>query len=123
MSLLVALFGLLMSIIGVIGMVHPERLIGFAKSWHTPIGLYLAATVRIVLGLLLFLAAPDSRTPDMLRIVGVIILVVGLSTPFLGLERFGRLLEWWAVRGSAFRRAWAGCALALGLLLIYAVAP
>lgn len=123
MSLLVALFGLFISALGVLGMVNPERLISFARSWQTPTGVYVGAGFRIVLGLLLFLAAPGSRAPDTLRILGVVILVVGLATPFFGLERFHRLLEWWAARGPVFIRAWAGLALAFGLFLVYAVAP
>jgi hypothetical protein len=82
MSLLVALFGLLFSTLGVVGMVNPERLVSFARSWQTPAGLYATALLRIVLGLLLLMVAPDSRAPDMLRILGVVILVSGLATPF-----------------------------------------
>ena len=123
MTLLVALFGLLMGILGVLGVVWPDRLIRFARAWHTPAGLLLAAALRIVLGLALFLAAPDSRAPLMLRILGVVIFAAGLATPFFGLERSRRVLEWWAARSPAFRRAWAACALAFGLVLVSVVAP
>ncbi len=123
MSLLIALFGLFIVILWGLGIVSPERLIRFARYWQSPTGLYLASAFRIVLGVLLFLAAPGSRAPTMLRILGVVIFVAGLVTPFFGLERFHKLLEWWAERGPAFKRTWAGCALAFGLLLVYAVAP
>lgn len=123
MSLLVALFALFIGALGLVGLARPERLIRFATSWQTPTGLYVAAALRIVLGLALFLAAPDSRAPVTLRILGVVTLVAGLATPFFGLERFHRVLDWWAALRPAFKRAWAGCALAFGLLLFYAVVP
>jgi len=123
MSVLVAFFGLFMGTLGLLGMALPERLTSFARPWQTPTGLYVAAALRLVMGLALFLAAPDSRVPATLRVLGIVILVAGLATPFFGLERSRRVLEWWAARSPAFKRAWAGCALAFGLLLLYAVAP
>jgi hypothetical protein len=123
MSFLIAAFGLCMATLGVIGIVRPERLIGFARSWQTPTGLYAAAAIRIVLGALLLLAAPQARAPNVLRILGVFILVAGLATPLIGLERSHTVIEWWAARGPVFQRAWAGCALVFGLFLVYAVAP
>ncbi len=79
--------------IGVLGMVPPERLISFARTWQTPTWLYVAALPRIVLRLLLFLAAPDSRAPGVLRILGVIIFVGGLVTPFFGQGKGNEIIE------------------------------
>jgi len=52
-----------------------------------------------------------------------VILVAGLITPLFGLERFGRILNWWSARGPVFMRVWAGFALVMGLLLAYALVP
>jgi hypothetical protein len=49
MSLLVALFGLFIATLGLVGMIGPERLFRFAKPWQTPGGLYVAAAFRIAL--------------------------------------------------------------------------
>jgi hypothetical protein len=67
--------------------------------------------------------APTSRAPTTIRILGVVIIVAGLITPLLGVERARMIVEWWATQGSGFMRAWAGFALAFGLFLAYAVAP
>jgi hypothetical protein len=101
MPLLVAFFGLFIATLGLIGIISPERLLRFAKPWQTPTGLYVAAAFRIVLGVALFLIAPDSRTPTLLRVLGAVIFVAGLATPFLGAERFHKLLDWWAGRSAA----------------------
>jgi membrane-bound ClpP family serine protease len=99
------------------------RLLGIVRHFQSPAGIYAAAALRIILGVVLFLAAPTSRAPEVVRILGIIILVAGLITPLFGLERFRRLLDWWSARGPAFMRVWAGFALAFGLLLAYTVVP
>jgi len=119
MSLLVILWGLLMVVLGVVGIVNPERLLRFAGYWDNPAGLYGAAFLRVFVGLAIFLAAPDSRAPTVFRVLGPVIVVAGLSTPFWGCERTHRILEWWAGRSDTFKRLWAGCAMFFGLILIY----
>ncbi len=113
---------LLIAALGGLGVVSPDRLVDVVRRFQTPTGLYVAAAIRIVLGVALFFAAPTSRAPELLRVLGVVILVAGLITPMFGLDRFRRLLEWWLSLGAGFRRAWAAITLVLGLLLAYAVA-
>ena len=123
MSTIVVVVGLLIAAIGLLGLVLPGQLIRLVKSAQTPVGLYSAAGVRVLLGVALWSVALGSRAPDALRILGVITVTVGLVTPFFGLERSRKLLEWWSSRGGSFIRVWACFAIALGLLLIYAVMP
>jgi len=122
MSVVVIVVGLLITAIGLLGLVSPERLIHFVKSVQTPAGLYSAAGLRVLLGVALWFAAPASRAPDVLRILAVLVFVAGLITPSFGLERSRKLLEWWWSRGGAFIRVWGCIASAFGLLLIYSVA-
>ena len=123
MSPVVVIVGLFLATLGAVGLVAPERLIVFVRSWQTPTGLYAAAGLRFVLGVALYLAAPDSKAPDALRVLGVFVVVAGLATPWLGLARFRGLLDWWSARGPSFIRAWSLFVVAFALLLIYAVAP
>jgi hypothetical protein len=60
------------------------------------------------------------RPPEVVRVLGIIIFVSGL-TPLFGLKRFDRLLDGWSARGPVFMRVWAG--LAIGLFLAYLVGP
>ncbi len=123
MALVVVVLGLFMGALGALGVVAPARLIAFVRAFQTPAGLYFAAAIRLVLGVAMFTAAPSSRAPDVLRVLGVFVFIAGMTTPFLGLERFGKLLDWWAARSPMFIRTWAAFALAFGLLLVYAVTP
>ena len=114
---------LLVAALGAIGVVAPGELRGIARHFQTPSGLYAAAAFRVVLGGALVVAAPTSRLPRAIRTVGIVILVAGLITPFLGLDRFRGILEWLSAQGPTATRIWAGVALAFGCLLIYALFP
>jgi hypothetical protein len=122
MRLLALFLSALIAVLGVIGIVAPARLLAIARSFDTPLGLYAAAALRLVLGTALFLAAPASRAPRVLRVLGIVSFVAGLITPFIGVDRYRRLLEWWSAWGPGFLRGWAVIALTLGLFLIYALA-
>ncbi len=123
MTLVALIICLLLSALGALGVASPYRLLGVVRKFQMPIGLYFAAALRVVLGVALFFAAPTSRAPELIRILGVVIIVMGIITPFFGIERFRRLLDWWSAQGPALIRGWAVLALAFGLSLAYAVDP
>jgi hypothetical protein len=64
MTTLVAIFGALISLIGVIGVVSPETLMGIVTSaWRSSRGIYIAVGIRLVMGIILVIAAPSCRFP------------------------------------------------------------
>jgi hypothetical protein len=123
MAYVALILSLFVAALGAIGIVSPERLLGIVREFQSHAGLYAAAILRVVLGVALFVAAPTSRSPEVVRIVGIISFISGFFTPLFGLGRFRRILHWWSTRPPTFQRAWAAFALALGLFLAYAVAP
>ena len=56
----------------------------------TPTGLLVSAAIRIVFGGLLLTAAATSRAPNLLRVFGAAILILGRLTPVFGPERARR---------------------------------
>jgi hypothetical protein len=123
MTAIALVFSVFVAALGAVGLVSPSRIRSVERYFQTPAGLYFAAAVRLVMGVAVFFAAPASRAPEILRILGVVIFVAGVITLLLGLERFRGLVAWWSARGSGFVRAWAAVALAFGLLLAYALLP
>jgi hypothetical protein len=111
------------AVLGGIGIVAPSALLSVAEFFLTRPGLWLAAALRVVLGVTLFLVAPDSRFPRALRVIGVLIVVAGVATPLIGLERARAIVEWETGRGSTAMQIPAMFALALGAFLAYATAP
>ena len=119
--LLGLLVALLMALIGLTGVFAPDRLMTISQYSVTPVWIYLAAALRIGIGLVLVRVAPVSHAPKTLRIFGVLAVIAGVITLFLGTERAQALLEWWSAQGPAFIRLWAGLPLVLGGFIAYAI--
>ena len=110
-------------VLGLVGIVAPARILKIALWFQTPVGLYAASALRLVFGASLFLVAPGSREPHVLRVLGILIFVAGMVTPFIGVDRSRRLLDWWSARGPGFNRVMSAVGLAFGAFLIWAMTP
>ena len=119
LALLVALF---IMVIGIVGIVAPDRLMATGRYVITPAGLYAIAALRVGMGLVLMLVAPISRTPKTLRALGAVVLVAGLVTPLFGVDRARAIADWGATQGTALLRGAAGLMLAIGSFIAFAVA-
>jgi hypothetical protein len=106
-----------------LGLVSPQRLADLARRLLTPGGLVLAAVIRILFGVVLVFAAPTSRAPEFVRVIGIMSLVAGGMTPLLRVEQHRKILDWWTARGSGFMRIWSAIALVIGFVLAYAFIP
>jgi hypothetical protein len=122
MKLLASLVGVFFIFIGVAGMSRPVDLMAIGYHLLTPVGLYVVAALRIGIGLVLVLAASASRTPNILRILGAMILVEGVATAFVGVDRARAMLDWWTAQGSVFNRLPYCVAIAIGGFVTYVVA-
>lgn len=123
MKLLVMVIGLLIAAMGILGIAAPSVPLQFARSLLTPSALYIVAVIRVCFGLLLMWVASGSRAPIALRVLGVLIVIAGVITPFFGVERSRAVLDWWSSQGTAFMRVGMGFAVVFGLFVVYAVAP
>ena len=119
-ALLVALF---VVVVGVVGLVAPETLMAIARYVVTPLGLAAIGTLRIVIGLVLLGAAPVSRVPRTLRVIGAVIFVAGLATPLFGVDRTQAVMAWEAAQGTNFLRGIGSLLVCLGGFLAFAVGP
>ena len=118
-ALLVALF---IVVVGMVGIVSPDSLTTVRRQYFaTPVGLYTAGVVRVVMGLVLILVARVSRAPKILRTLGALMCAQGLTATLLGLDRAQAILEW-EVMHPALLRAGAVVALASGGFVALAVA-
>lgn len=112
-----------MIFLGLTGILWPECLVRVGQYSFTPTGLYVVAIIRLAIGLVSFLAAPASRAPRTLRILGVLVCVAGVATALLSIERAQALMEWWSVHGLGFIRVAAAVVLAVSSFIAYVTAP
>ena len=72
---------------------------------------------------MLVFAAPTSRAPEFVRVIGIISIVAGAMTPILRVDQHRKVLDWWVDQGSGFMRIWSAIGLVFGLVLAYTVLP
>ena len=76
-------------------------------------GMFVAIGVRVILGVALIVAAPDSLTPRLFLVIGCLSLLAAIALPFIGRKNVAKLLRrlrrWpvyvvqgWLVFGAAF---------------------
>jgi hypothetical protein len=107
---------------GVLGLALPDRFVALVRVFQDPPVIYAAAAIRFAFGALLFAAAPASRAPLALRVLGAAIAVGGLVTPFVGAAFAEWVFAWWVDGGAAVVRAWAGVGLGIGAFIVHATA-
>ena len=118
--------GLCIMAIGALGLFVPSDLTWIAERSQSSVAFYVIASIRIAFGLILLSAAPVSRAPRALWLLGVIIVFAGIMTALTGLvgmDRARLLIDWWVRQGSAVVRLTAAAVLAFGGFIAYACAP
>jgi hypothetical protein len=120
MRLLGLVIGALVVLASAITFAAPDLRLSLEGSLMTPAGLYAIAAMRIAIGLVFVLAAPASRAPRTLRVLGLIVIIAGLSTPWFGVDRGQAVLSWMASAGPLPMRLDACVGMALGGFLVCA---
>jgi hypothetical protein len=109
-------------VLGVAAAVIPDIVIATGRYLVSPSGLYAAAAFRAGVGLVLILAARESRAPGLLRAIGVVVLVGAVATPFFGVEAARARLDWEAAHVTFFRVEGVAF-VCLGGLIVSALRP
>ena len=119
MRLLGLVVGAFVILWSAISFAAPDLRLSLERSVLTPAGLYAIAALRIAIGLVFVLTAPASRAPRTLRMLGLIVITAGVTTPWFGVTRARAVLDWWASAGPLLMRLDAGVGMALGGFLVY----
>ena len=117
---LVAVFALL---VGAWGVLAPSRVADFAVRFSTKAGLWVAAGLRVVFGLALWFAAPASRAPLLLQVLGAITLLAGVMLPFLAVDRSKALIAWGQKLSPTPMLPWCAFPIGLGSLSLWPLLP
>ena len=116
LALAVALF---IFVMGAWGVFAPGSIFAFISGWSSKAGFWLAVLLRLCFGLALWFAAPDTRLPLLLQVLGAIAILSAASLPIVGYARFQRVLDWWTSRSPFIMRLWSLLATALGALVLW----
>ena len=119
MRLLGLVIGALVILAGAISFAAPDLRLSLERSVITPDGLYAIAGLRIAIGLVFVLAARASRAPRTLRVLGLIVIIAGLSTPWFGVARARAVVNWFESAEPFLIRLAAVMGMAVGGFLVY----
>ena len=117
------MIGVLILAQGLLGLVSPELFSAFVGAFQVSPVIYFAAIIRVLVGVILLLAAPVSRAPQLLRGLGILVAIGGLLTPFVGAQFAKVVFGWWSEGGAAVVRMWASASFIIGALIMYATIP
>lgn len=123
MAVLVALFALMMVGLSAYGIATPTALVSLLRLAGKGPFMLIAVGVRIILAVVLWLAAPDARHPLVFQTMAVVALMAAVVLPVFGKARMNWLIEWFAAKPAGLLRAWLLLGLAFGGYLGWAVWP
>jgi len=115
-------FCLLICAVGAMCIASPSRLVT-ATHRYTARTFYFVASLRVMFGITLIFAAPASRIPNFINILGIVVVFSGVVLFLVGYKRFRKFIDWWASHGSAFIRGTGVLAMMIGVALAYALVP
>jgi len=110
-----------MVVLGAQAIIDPASILTFVRRvWSSSGGFFVAIAVRLALGVLLIVIAPDTHYPTTIRVFGVVTFAAGLLIPVIGRERLDRLVDWWVAQPPVLMRVWGAVACLLGAFLVHA---
>ena len=119
MTLLVAAFGAPILLLGIVGLVQPDRFRSFLGGTDGQVRFILAIAIRVVMGALLWWLAEDLRHTSVMRILAVIAIVAAAGLLLMGPGRLSKLVDWWLSRSDGLLRVSARLAALFGAYLVY----
>ena len=121
MKLLLTILGIIAILAGMFDFIAPDYLLSVGKSLMTPMGIYIVAAVRVLVGILFHAAARTSRLPGTLRVLGFVVLLAGIATPIFGVARSIAVFNWWSSQNALVLRAPSVILATVGAFIIYAM--
>jgi len=123
MSGAVAAIGVVIGMVGAIGVVSPGILLSPALDGlkSAPRRIYGLAVARLVIGVILVVAASSTGFPTLVMLIGAVFILRAALIPMLGLDRTRALIEWLQGRSLLVTRLlFLAGVVPLGVFLVWA---
>lgn len=119
MTWLIAAFGALIAVAGLVGLVQPDRFRSMFGVLDSRTRFVLAVVIRLAMGAVLWWVADELRHPQVMRVLAVIAVAAAVVLLIAGRASLDRLVEWWLGRGDGILRLSMVFAAAFGAWLVY----
>lgn len=118
---LTMLIGALMAGMGIAIILKPDTMKKMISFWKEDKRLYAAGILRVVLGSIFLLSAPQAdRFPWFIYFFGVLIFFGAILIFALGIDKVRKMLEYWDRKPRSTLQFMGIFVLLLGLLVVYA---
>lgn len=119
---LILCFAMVITVLSAYGVVAPGSLTDWVMGeWEKRYAMPLAVGVRLLLGIVILLAAESSRFPTVFIVIGWIMIIAAILIPMAGKDRVGKLISWLNQQPPILVRIWCSFGVLFGLFLGYGV--
>ena len=119
-TVITALLGLLIIVLGIVVMVRPNRVSDVAERFTTTPALKAGAILaRIAMGIAFLLAAPDTRLPTFMTVLGFLSIIAGVALAIMKEAWVNGLVGWWANQAETIVRVWGVPIALFGGVIVY----
>ena len=119
MQTLIKIIGLLVVLEGILFLFKPEFLKSLAGFFSRGKRAYIAAGIRIILGIVFLLAASQCRIVWLIIALGLLFLLSGIVMLTIKLDKLKAMISWWQQKSTGFLRIIAVIIAALGIVILY----
>ncbi|MFV1995247.1 MAG: hypothetical protein ACC661_07405 [Verrucomicrobiales bacterium] len=119
---ILAVLGAAIGLLSLYGFIFPEKLTAWVLSaWDRKGTMTLAIGTRLVMGVLCLMAAPATKFPLAIMLLGWLMIVAAGAIPVVGWGRLRLMVDWWRTRPGFLLRSWLFFGVVFGVFLVYAV--
>ena len=104
MTWLIAALGVLIAVLGLVGLVQPDRFRSMFGVMDSRTRFVSAVVIRLAMGALLWWVADELRHPQVMRVLAVIAVVAAVVILIAGRARLDRMVDWWLGKPDAVLR-------------------
>ena len=119
MTLLVALLGAILTVLGAVGLVSPSRFRGVFSVMSPRTRYVMGVGIRLAMGALLWWLADDLRHTTVMRVLAVFAIVAAIFILVIGRTKLDRFVDWWLARPDGLMRLSGALAGVFGAYLVY----
>ena len=121
MEKVILVIGILIGLCGVVALIRPDFYRKALKFFMHGKLVYIAAGLRIVLGVVFLISALSCSIPWIIIIFGILFLAAGITMFAVKLEKLKNMLDWFGQRSPLAIRLFAVIALVIAGIILYAV--
>lgn len=120
---LVAVFGLVVLCLGLFVTAVPNAIVELSRNVLSPTGVAIAGGGRVAIGIILWLASGESRTPRTFKVIGVLAVLGGITVWIIGVSGLTSIVAWGSSKGDAVLRGVGVVSACLGAFLAWSAMP